>query len=77
MFGGVLSPALLIGCSIGALVFHIPYMRGTLMGREGRGIMQVCTMLESPRRDNARGGTGGDTGIDPRRGVEGGVCGED
>ena len=26
MFGGVLSPALLIGCSIGALVFHIPYI---------------------------------------------------
>ena len=26
MFGGVLSPALLIGCSIGALVFHIPYV---------------------------------------------------
>ena len=26
MFGGVLSPALLIGCSIGALVFHIPHI---------------------------------------------------
>ena len=26
MFGGVLSPALLIGCSIGALVFHLPYI---------------------------------------------------
>ena len=24
MFGGVLSPALLIGCSVGALVYHIP-----------------------------------------------------
>ena len=26
MFGGVLSPALLIGCSVGALVYHIPFL---------------------------------------------------
>lgn len=26
MFGGVLSPALLIGCCVGALVYHIPFL---------------------------------------------------